>query len=45
MLMPKTAVNKDDEAMLRQHDVGAPRQIATMKSETQANPVGGTTDD
>jgi len=45
MSMPETAVNKNDEAVLRQHEIRATRQIAPMKPKPQTHPVGGTTDD
>lgn len=37
--VPKATVHKDDKAARWEHDVGAPRKIATMKAKTKARAV------
>jgi len=39
MLVPKAAVNEDDRVMLRQHDVGLPRERPGVQPESQAKGV------
>jgi hypothetical protein len=45
MAVPKAAVDEQDDFSAREHNVGTPRQVATVEPKPQAHGVKSATDD